>query len=176
MLGWKDSQAYWFNHLFEKNWQAIRDEAKALYASGKFYDHSQSEENTASTSPKIANHWKIFSVKHQPALAPVTWNLVKLVPEILSCKDGLYYFSLIPSGGVVLPHRSLFEPNARHRHQLCLEVPIVNPSDEVYFQISGEKRTWELGKVMSFDDAFTHDVKNLSQGSRLVFLYDSLPL
>lgn len=170
---WKNSQAYWFNHLFEKNWQLIAEEALSLYSANLFYDHKQSEEHTDTSMQKLANKWKMLSVKNHPHLAPITWGIVKLIPEIVNCKKGLYYFSLIPAGGIIKPHVSALDIDVRHRHQLCLQLPPTASTDEVYFQIGGEKRCWELGKVMTFDDAYLHDAKNLSSGDRLVFLYDS---
>jgi aspartyl/asparaginyl beta-hydroxylase (cupin superfamily) len=78
----------------------------------------------------------------------------------------------VPAGGIVRPHTY---SHSRIRNQLALVVPEVTPEDEVYIQVGGEKRGWELGKTITFDDSVMHDVKNLSKHNRIVLLYDFKP-
>jgi aspartyl/asparaginyl beta-hydroxylase (cupin superfamily) len=177
--GWLDSSSYAFASVFEDRWRSIQQEALALLSQGHYTEHVQSRQSSSS-SPKLTDSWEAFNIKRHgavcsPHLSPVTWGLLQAFEEIMGSKYNLCYFSMVPSGGVIDPHQSNLEKDTRHRHQLCLKHTHCSDLDRVYLQVSGEKRGWQEGKLLSFDDAYMHDVKNLSNDFRLVLLFDSTP-
>lgn len=175
--GWYDPSIFPVNALLEERWQEVRDEALSLLAAGRFTDHEQSRASNAEVF-KLADQWRVFSLhrkgKESPGakLAPITWGILSQVKELRECAVGLTYFSLVPAGGVVDPHTSPYPKGARIRNQLCLQVPILSEGDDVEITVNGQRRTWELGKVITFDDAYRHHVKNKSSSDRLVLIYD----
>lgn len=179
---WHDPATFYFNHLLENFFEHIQREAFALRERGKFEPHVQSDESTVANKFKLANHWNVYRFKINKSWvandedAPITSRLLRSIPEIMKCPVGLAYFSEVPGDSTVRPHISNYAINDRIRHQLCLELPDARPEDEVFIRVNGEKRTWELGKVLTFDDAYRHDVRNSSPHRRLVLLYDSLPV
>ena len=178
--GWFDSENYYFNKIIKSNFEIIKQEATILFSRNLFVDHSQSDENLDIKGPKIANKWKAFDIilqsKFTPRsnFCPNTKKILSQIPEIMNCKKGKVYFSLVPSGGIVRPHTSGLKFNERIRHQLCLIEPKVEEGEEVYFELNGFKNTWKLGEILTFDDAYMHSAINSSKNDRLVLLYDSL--
>lgn len=180
-LGWLNPYDYPINKIVEENFEYFRDEAVRLYNEGKFTPHLQSGENQKSGNNKLAEKWDKFDLfrggKLEPSAeidAPFAVNFFRKFPQITGQTEGLVYYSCIPAGGVVKPHTFHFgqKIGVRVRNQLALVLPELNDGDEVYFDILGERRSWELGKVMTFDDSYLHHVKNLSSGHRIVLLYD----
>jgi beta-hydroxylase len=80
---------------------------------------------------------------------------------------------MIPGNATVTPHLSSLKHYERYRHQLCLQS--VEGAD-AYIEVNGEKRTWTQGKIISFDDAYIHHVKNNSEHTRIVLIYDTTDL
>lgn len=178
---WKDPMSFAFNERIRNSFDRIRAEALKAYHSGLFYKHVASEESDAEER-KLSPKWDTFGIlklgdetlttKH----APFTHQLIMGIPEIVNCARGLVYFSAVPARGNILPHSSGYElGKVRIRHQLCLRMPKMEKADEVYLEVNGERRTWEEGEILSFDDGYSHNVKNSSDGHRIVLLYDSLP-
>ncbi len=176
---WCNSAHFNFTKELEDNWEAIQQEALGLLAAGHFLDHLQSRESSSDRG-KIANTWKVFNLVRKsqeahPELAPVTWGILSRYPEITHRDGALAYFSLAPAGTVIDPHRNLLDSRNRRRHQLCLTKPEDSSLEKIYLQVNGEKRGWQLGKLLSFDDSYLHDLKNLTTQDRLVLLFDSTP-
>ena len=178
---WYNPHDFNINVILERPdiFTAIQSEAMWCLANDKFTHHGQSSENIHSPLCRLANTWNVVNlfkagvaVPGSDKLAPFTVNFLSQFEEITKPRLGLVYFSLIPAGGVVIPHVSTLAHKARIRNQLALMVPDTVPGDEVFFDILGERRGWELGKCMSFDDSYSHYVKNLSSMDRLVLLYD----
>jgi len=185
MNGWYDSNSFHFNKKIKDNFQIIQSEALQLLKDDKFYHHRQSKENLSSKKNKLANKWKQYSLYdgtrpdfflNDVKRCPSTWAIISSIDEIMNCKSGLVYFSLIPAGSIVIPHTSGLKEKDRIRHQLCLLLPTNSDPDLVYLEVNEEKRTWQLGEIISFDDSFKHKAQNLSDEDRLVLLYDSISL
>jgi len=181
---WFDSYQFWFTKIFEDNYEHIKQEALFLLDSEYFYQHVNSE-GSPSKGSKIANQWKIFDLIRYPnkvcmfkgkstkEYAPITWSLLETIPEIKDCPYGVAYFSLIPARGVVLPHEGPFKSGIKIRHQLCLQLPTAS-IDDAFIRVNDERRQWKLGKVLTFNESYTHDVKNLTNEDRIVLIYDSI--
>lgn len=179
MRAWYNPYDFPITQVLERNFAQIQHEALLTYAMGLYTEHVQSAKSPVASIMKLAGEWKQFSItvadKVNPIAekyAPFTTQLLSTSAEVTGCAHGLTYFSWIPAGAVVLPHVAV--DMVRIRSQLCLVKPDVRPEDEVFIRVGGEKRGWELGKVMTFNDLVMHDVLNRSRHSRLVLLYDQI--
>lgn len=183
MTAWYDPYEFQTTAIIENNFEAIRQEALTAFEMGLYTDHDQSSQSPVAIQ-KLANAWKQFRLLNAglchnelaKKYTPVTLNLLLSFPEIVNCTNGLAYFSLIPAGSIVKPHVGI-SVGARIRNQLCLVKPDDKQStaDDVFIRVNGEKRVWALGRVITFDDGYLHDVKNLSSYDRIVLLYDICP-
>jgi aspartyl/asparaginyl beta-hydroxylase (cupin superfamily) len=179
---WLNSKDYYFNETLEKNWLGIKNEALRLIKNEKFVHHGQSDLNLDSKEEKLATDWRKFHIYSfgKPFIdtreIPFTWSLISSIPEIMNCEKSLVYFSLIPGFSSVRRHVSGHAPGTKARHQLCLAMGKDCNINNVFIEVENDKRSWELGKTFSFDDAFNHSVVNASSSPRLVLLYDSIHL
>ena len=177
--GWYKSSDFWFNDVFEKNFEKIKEECYDVLNKKLFVPHGQSEENNTSKESKLAKKWDSFdfrvgdSWKDVEHLAPFTYNLLRSIRELNLQKRGKIYFSMIQANSEVIPHTSDLPVGTRSRHQLCIEGPEYDP-ELLYMDVLGTKRGWQVGKVFSFDDAYTHSVVNKTDKRRIVLIYDSI--
>jgi len=175
--GWYTPYDFSINKIIEANFSKIKQEALDCYNNNKFVHHKQSEKSD-SFKPKIANNWQQICildggkrVQNIENNTPFTLELLSSFKEVTDCNRGLVYFSLIPANSTVIPHKSGLKPGDRLRNQLPVLVPEILDNN-TYLEVSGIKKSWELGKVLSFDDAYTHSAKNNSVSDRIVLLYD----
>jgi beta-hydroxylase len=156
--------------LFEKNADAIAAEARAIYSElgdrlFRFHELDEAQR-------KISNEkWKTFVLKwYSPGVleqnskrAPVTTSLIQQCPEIT-----LAMFSILEPRARIPPH---YGPN-----KACLRyhLPLVVPADRqnCWIKVDGEKRSWEYGKGMLFDDTYMHEVHNDTDDMRIVLFMD----
>lgn len=105
----------------------------------------------------------LFGERKQRAaeLCPVTMSVLEAIPRL---EHTLAMFSALNPRSGLPPHTAPF--NGIVRVHLPLIVP---PGCEV--TVGGEKRYWEEGKVMMFDDSFVHSVYNPSDSLRVVLFF-----
>eukprot|EP01098_Paradermamoeba_levis_P001841 TRINITY_DN1210_c0_g5_i1.p1 TRINITY_DN1210_c0_g5~~TRINITY_DN1210_c0_g5_i1.p1 ORF type:complete len:209 (+),score=83.57 TRINITY_DN1210_c0_g5_i1:306-932(+) len=105
------------------------------------------------------------------SLCPRTTEIVSQLPDLLeNMEQGYVYFSIIEPGGHVRPH---FGPsNLRLRLHLGLSLPPGEENKKCWVRVEQEKRSWEEGKVIVFDDSFDHEVHNQSSFPRVVLIVD----
>ena len=94
---------------------------------------------------------------------PETNKILKTIPNIISAS-----VSILEPGVTIKPHRG--DTNAIIRCHLPLIVPAGLP--ECGFEVVGEKRAWEVGKVIAFNDSAKHSAWNHSDKRRYVLLFD----
>jgi len=58
-----------------------------------------------------------------------------------------------------------------HNTRLTVHLPLIVPPG-CTFRVGGERRTWELGKALVFDDSIEHEVWNDSDVPRAVLIFD----
>ncbi len=58
-----------------------------------------------------------------------------------------------------------------HNTRLTVHLPLIIPPG-CTFRVGGERRTWELGKALVFDDSIEHEVWNDSDVPRAVLIFD----
>lgn len=97
---------------------------------------------------------------------PVTTKLLESIEGLQEGVPFAYsFFSTLQPGSTIAAH---FGPtNLRLRCHLPLIVP-----DDCGIIVAGEKRTWEKGKLLIFDDSFEHEVFHNGTGDRIILLFD----
>jgi len=88
------------------------------------------------------------------------------VPIASGCALGYVYFSVLTPGSHIASHCG--PSNVRLRAHLGLVVP----NGECSLRVGPEKRAWQEGKVLLFDDSFDHEVIHDGGSERIVLLID----
>jgi aspartyl/asparaginyl beta-hydroxylase (cupin superfamily) len=94
------------------------------------------------------------------ALCPRTTEIVERIPNLTTAG-----FSWLEPGTHIKPHVGYSE--AVYLSHLGLVVP-----KDCWLRVGPETRTWQEGKVLVFDDTTEHEVRNNSDGQRVVLLMD----
>ena len=117
--------------------------------------------------PESKSKWQVFSfqffgIKHSIncSLCPKTAALLKTLPGLVSAD-----FSYLPAHTKIKPHKGFTKMVARVH--LGLIVP-----ENCGLRVGTETKTWEVGKVMIFDDSFEHEAWNNSDKDRFVLMLD----
>ena len=151
----------------ENDWVAIRDEAM------KVLERPEEIPALRVVSPdhsRIAtdDKWKVFflwgygyEVKDNTARCPVTNELVKSVPGLISA-----FFS-IHTPGTHLP-RHYGPTNGMLTCHLGLKIP--EDANKCRIAIDDQDYNWEPGKFLIFDDTYYHEVWNDTDEDRVVLL------
>ena len=74
------------------------------------------------------------------------------------------FFSLLKPGHHIKPHYGL------SNHSLTVHLPIITPGNGELI-VGGEKRQWQQGKLIAFDDSFLHEAINRSDEERVVLIF-----
>lgn len=77
---------------------------------------------------------------------------------------------------VLAPHSNIPEHRGPFKGVLRVHLPLLVPADSqnCYIVVNGEKRAWELGKCLVFDDHYKHYVVNKTDEYRVVLFMDIL--
>lgn len=152
-----------FAELLESHSDAIRDEFHRIESRVHGHPETWLVEN---------GRWDIFKLyrgglKHESscAQAPVTTGIIEQLPH---CGRwlGMVYFSVLQPGTYIKPHSGL--TNGRIRYHLGIEVA----DDRAWIEVGGERRPWENGRCMVFDDSFRHHVVHGGTKRRVVLIVD----
>ncbi|MCO5229667.1 MAG: aspartyl/asparaginyl beta-hydroxylase domain-containing protein [Chitinophagales bacterium] len=162
-----DSHEFRFNKDFEDNYLTIKQEFES------YYSHSKSKIKTfyiphdfTIDGWKILTIWgyvnhKIFILRHFPTIK----KLLKKYPEIISMQ-----ISILQPNTRIKAHFG--GSNALVRHHLGIHIPGKAP--DLGFNLKGEVRVWEEGKVLSFCESHRHYVWNFTNQNRVILMYDSI--
>ena len=91
-----------------------------------------------------------------------------LLDSIPGCVTG--FFSILAPGKHLPPHRGPWRGVLRYH--LALKVP--EPASASGIKVGGEEAHWEEGKSLLFDDGYTHEAWNGTDGVRVVLFCDVL--
>lgn len=75
-------------------------------------------------------------------------------------------FSLLKPGVAIPPHHGVAN------FRLVCHLPLIVPAD-CWFRVGAERRQWEEGKVLIFDDSIEHEAANESDDLRVVMIFDT---
>lgn len=153
----------------EREWRAIRDELVSVLERKAELPNVQDLTADAATISRDAG-WKIFpftayGVRSQLNIerCPETWRIVRRIPGLRTAM-----FSILDPGKHIPPHRGPY--NGVLRLHLGLVVP--EPHDRVGIRIGSDRREWQEGRVLIFDDAYEHEAWNETEKIRAVLFVD----
>ena len=150
-----------------RNWQTIRDEAKALYAAGHIKGSERYDD--AAFNSFIKKGWKRFYLKwyegylpSAEALCPKTVEMLKAIPTMKGAM-----FAMLPAGGKLVRHRDPFAGSLRYH------LGLVTPNDDrCRIYIDGTVYSWRDGEGIVFDETFIHHAINETDQDRIILFCD----
>ncbi len=111
--------------------------------------------------------WKDGSpVEANGRRCPKTMAAMEKVPlSRIGSRTPAVLFSRLEPGAHIPPHTGML--NCR----LICHLPLIVPNG-CWLQVGNERREWEPGKLLIFDDSFEHEAKNPTGELRIILLFD----
>ncbi len=162
-----DPEQFEWTRRLKANWEAIRDEAMAIY------QHRDAIPPLREISPdhrRIVqdNSWRSFFLigygvrqEENIARAPRTAELVSTIPGLNSA-----FFSILAPGSVIVPHRGVTK--AFITAHLGLSIP--KDRDGLWMRVDDPRLNWREGEWLVFDDTYEHEVRNDTDETRIILL------
>lgn len=158
---WHDPAEFPLVNYLESNYPAIRDEILGL-------ERFQRE----SESIRRSGDWDVAFLyergrRHDETCAacPVTTRGIESYPTVRT-SAGLIYVSRMRGSTHIAAHRG--PTNLRLRCHLGIKVP----DGDCAIRVGAQKRTWEEGRCLIFDDFFEHEAWNHTPEDRIVLIID----
>lgn len=161
-----DVRDFGWTQLLRDDWQAIRDEAAAVAL------HGSASPSLATISPDhraIAevDKWRSFflwgygfRIDENADRCPRTAALVEQVPGLNSA-----FFSILSPGTHIPEHRGVT------KGLITCHLGLIVPRDgDVRMRVRDRVVRWAEGETLVFDDTYSHEVWNETQGTRVVLL------
>lgn len=159
-----DARLFPFTEALERNWRQVYEEFLAVR-----HDVDDWPERDL-----YKEGWKVFGLfdfnDGQPLKAnarrcPFTTELIER--EVPS--HGAGGFSVLKPQTIIYPHEGYQGPWLR-----C-HLPLQVPDGDCGLRVGGVAHRWEPGRVMVFDDRFTHEAWNRTDSERAILLFDFVP-
>jgi aspartate beta-hydroxylase len=172
-----DNQLFPWVSEFQRDFAAIRDEARAVLEAGRGfvpYVQRESKRPTFNERGLLDNaDWSAFFlikdghvVEANVARCPRTFAAVSRIPfSRIDRRTPSVLLSLLRPGARIPPHHGF--TNARVIGHLPLIVP-----PNCALRVGNETRGWREGEVVLFDDSIEHEAWNLSGEPRVVLIFD----
>lgn len=156
---------------------AIRGEVEALLAEGADFRPYVEREKDRPERDFHGLHgdpsWTAFYlwkdgglVEESGARCPRTVEAIRQVPlSRIGSRTPSVLFSLLRPGAHIPPHHGML--NSR----LICHLPLIVPPGG-WLRVGGERRAWEEGKLLLFDDSLEHEAMNPAETLRVVLLFD----
>ncbi len=116
------------------------------------------------------DNWKTYSfrvfghrVAENCARCPATAALLEQLPGIQNA-----WFSILAPGYHIPPHRG--PTRALVRCHLGLQVP--SAAEDCWIRVGDQRRHWQTGECLFFDDTYEHEVHNNTDEARVVLFLD----
>lgn len=153
--------------LLQRNWQAIRDEARALHAAGHIRAAEGHDDMYGNALFKRG--WKRFYLKwygdplaSARRLCPTSVALLEQLPSVHAAM-----FSLLGPRSRLGRHRDPFAASLRYH------LGLVTPnSDACRILVDGVPYAWRDGEGVLFDETYLHWVENDTDETRIVLFCD----
>lgn len=105
-------------------------------------------------------------VEENARRCPKTMAALEKVPlSDIGARTPAVLFSRLEPGAHIPPHQGML--NCR----LICHLPLIVPQG-CWLRVGNEKREWEEGKLMLFDDSFEHEAMNPTDELRIILLFD----
>jgi len=164
-----DNAAFEWAAGIERDWRLIREELDQVLLRKSELPNVQEITIDAASISRDAG-WKIFPLiaygirsPRNIRLCPQTWRLVRRIPGITTAM-----FSILEPGKRIPPHRGPY--NGVLRLHLGLIVP--RPQERLGLRVGSERRDWQEGHAVIFDDAYEHEAWNETAQTRVVLFVD----
>jgi aspartate beta-hydroxylase len=106
------------------------------------------------------------AVEENARRCPRTMAALEMVPlSRIGARTPAVLFSRLEAGGHIPPHSGML--NCR----LICHLPLIVPSG-CWLRVGNEKREWEEGKLLIFDDSIEHEAMNPTGELRVILLFD----
>jgi aspartate beta-hydroxylase len=106
------------------------------------------------------------TVDENAARCPKTMAALEQVPlSNIGSRTPAVLFSRLEPGAHIPPHTGML--NCR----LICHLPLIVPKG-CWLRVGNERRDWEEGKLLIFDDSFEHEAKNPTGELRIILLFD----
>ena len=161
-----DVRDFAWTQALRENWQAVRAEAQAVALRG------EASPSLATISPdhrSIAevNKWRSFflwgygyRIDENADRCPATAKLVEAIPGLNSA-----FFSILAPGTHIPAHRGVT------KGLITCHLGLVVPRDgDVRMRVHDRIVRWAEGQTLVFDDTYSHEVWNDTDGTRVVLL------
>jgi beta-hydroxylase len=164
-----DSAAFPWAAAVEREWRLIRAELdRVLARKAELPDVQEMMTDAAALSRD--GGWKVFPLiayglrsQANIDLCPETWRIVQTIPGLTTAM-----FSILEPGKRIPPHRGPY--NGVLRLHLGLIIP--EPRERTALRVGPERRHWQEGRALIFDDAYEHEAWNETAGLRVVLFVD----
>ena len=158
--------------VLDENAAAIREELDGIFPlRQRFPSYQDIDEAQTEISAEGTGDWKVFVLyamgmkpERNRALCPVTCSVLDEIPNLFQAM-----FSILDPGKSIPPHRTGWLGYLRYH--LPLLVPKANPPS---IRVKDQWHTWEEGRGVLLDDSWEHEVRNESDGPRVVLIVDVL--
>ena len=157
--------------VLQENFEIIQKEVMAAFENGLLVSEGVVDKEGLTVSGK----WTELNLYHLGRkfekncnILPVTTSIIEQLPEIVSHVKGATKISVLQPGTEIRPHHG--PTNTRIRLHMGLKV-----SKEAFITVGNVTRTWEEGKILAFDDSFTHSVVNGGDEPRVALISDVWP-
>lgn len=164
-----DTARYPWARELEKHWYEIRAELDALLeARGRIptFQEVSEEQYVVSSDDLWRTHFFYVCgtrIERNCQRCPRTAELLTWVPGL-----GNAMFSILLPGKQIPEHRGPYK--GLLRYHLALRVPA--PGELCWIDVNGERRHWQEGQSLVFDDSFIHSAANLTDALRVVLFLD----
>lgn len=164
-----DPGSFPFTAPLEAHWRAVREELEAVMADRarlpSFHEISPDQARISR-----GDEWKTFALFVFRRRIPGNCARCPRTTELLASLDGLQnaFFSILAPGTHIPPHRG--PTRALLRVHLPLIVP--EPARRCWIRVGDRVVHWQPGRALIFDDTYEHEVRNDTDGDRVVLFMD----
>ena len=155
--------------ILEDNWQAIRDDLELVLRRPEdipaFHEMSPDQVRISQ-----GDNWKTYvfyvfgqRIGENCQACPATAALLDSLPNLQNA-----WFSILAPRYRIPPHRG--PTKAVVRCHLGLRVPA--QAQDCWIRVGGERRHWQAGRCLCFDDTYEHEVGNDTDELRVVLFVD----
>ena len=164
-----DNSHFDFLGGFVENWQAMRDEVRAIL---KHREDIPAFQEISPDQYRISQgkNWRTFvlygfgkKMERNAAQAPVTTKILEQVPNLQTA-----WFSILAPGYHIPAHTGVTKGILRAH--LGLIIP--REQDKCRIRVDNEICVWRPGEVFVFDDTYEHEVWNDTNEERVILLFD----
>jgi hypothetical protein len=129
-------------------------------------------------SERNPSGWKNVEFKYHDPYNNIHWDIDRNLLETrypTACKilDEFGDDCPICSYSYLGPKTSIHRhtgPENRDGEYIRIHIPLIVPEGDLFFEVNGDEVNWD--DIFAFDNQFAHSAHNLSDGHRLIFLFD----